>query len=88
MQKRVDYTFKVNIEDEFSDDAILALYKAGASKYNLKFEVIDVPKITAHLSGTSLNIIKFLMDIMDITYEAIKQKYPKLNFAEFEKLNK
>ena len=39
------YTFKINIEDDFMDDSILALYKVGASKYNLKFEIENDSKI-------------------------------------------
>ena len=44
--------------------------------------------ITTYLSGTSLNLIKFLLDIADMLYPIIKEKYPKLDFTEYEKLNK
>jgi hypothetical protein len=81
-------TFKINITDEFSDKGILELYKSGASKYNLTFEIADVPKITAHISGTSSNLIKFLLDIAQMLFADIKQKYPKLDFTTYEKLNK
>lgn len=82
------YTFKINVEDDFIDDAILALYKAGANKYNLKFELLDNANVSAYLSGPSLNLIKFLLDIADMLYPIIKEKYPKLDFTEYEKLNK
>jgi hypothetical protein len=79
---------KIIVEEDFLDDAILALYKAGASKYNLKFEVVDKSEISAYLSGISLNLIKFLLDISEMLLENIKEKYPNLNIDEYIKLNK
>ena len=80
--------FKINIEDDFLNDGILALYKVGANKYSLKFEISDKAEVNAQLSGISSNLIKFLLDIMEMTYDKIKEKYPKLDFASYEKLNK
>jgi len=78
--------FSINIEDDFLDDSILALYKIGASKYSLKFEISDTAKVNAQLSGTSINLIKFLLDVMDMMYDKIKEKYPKLDFIAYEKI--
>lgn len=86
--KNEEYVYKINVEDDFIDDATLALYKAGASKYKLKFELLDNADVSASISGTSTNLIKFLIDILGMLYSTIKNKYPKLDFTEYEKSNK
>lgn len=76
---------KISIEDDFIDDGILALYKIGANKYRLEFEIVNKNMTEATLFGTNKDLIGFLLNVLDMTYSAIKEDYPKLDFNEYEK---
>lgn len=78
---------KIMIEDNFLDDGILSLYKVGASKYELTFNVVNEEKLLGELYGKSIDIIKFLIDVLELSYDTAKERFPKLDFQEYDKLN-
>jgi len=78
---------KIMIEDNFLDEGTLSLYKEGASKYELEFNVANEEKLLGELYGKSVDIIKFLIDVLELSYNVAKERYPKLDFAEYDKLN-
>lgn len=76
---------KITVEDDFIDDGILSVYKNGAEKYDLTFNVANKEQTIAEFCGTSTNLIKFLLDICEMSFENIQKKYPKLDFEEYDK---
>lgn len=74
---------KIIVEDNFIDDGIHSLYKVGAKKYNLEFNILNDELTQGELYGTSKNLIEFLLDISEMLYDDIVKKYPKLNFKEY-----
>lgn len=76
---------KITVEEDFSDDGIYALYTVAAKNLNLDLDIDQGSKISAILSGKDEDIIKFLIDIAEMSQESIIKKYPNLDFSSYAK---
>jgi hypothetical protein len=83
-----EFETQEDIMNEAKEAASLDTHDVVILQNGKEFKIINPEQTLAELYGKDVDIINFLIHISEMFYDDIKHQYPKLNFKEFEELNK